>query len=111
MMYLYRPNEVKRGVDMIATILWAIIGGAIIGALARLLLPGRQNISWIATIVAGILGALIGGLIAQWLGVGATRGIDWWRHIIQLAVAVLFVWIAARMSSRNRSTPARPVTR
>ena len=87
---------------MIGTILWAIIGGAIIGILGRLLLPGKQNISMLWTIVAGIAAALVGGLIATWLGVGDTAGIDWWRHIIQIALAVLFVWLVARMGSRPR---------
>jgi uncharacterized membrane protein YeaQ/YmgE (transglycosylase-associated protein family) len=81
---------------MIGTILWAIIGGAIIGVLGRLLLPGRQNISVWVTIAVGIAAALIGGLVADWLGVGDTEGIDWIRHIIQVALAVLFVWLAAR---------------
>lgn len=92
---------------MIGTILWAIIGGAIIGILARLLLPGRQNISIWLTIAVGIVAALVGGLIADWLGVGDTRGIDWIRHFIQIAVAVLFVWLAARFvggsASRRRA--------
>lgn len=81
---------------MIGTILWAIIGGAIIGILARLILPGRQNISIWLTIAVGIVAALVGGLIADWLGVGETEGIDWIRHFIQIALAVLFVWLAAR---------------
>lgn len=81
---------------MIGTILWAIIGGAIIGVLARLILPGRQNISVWLTVAVGIVAALLGGLIADWLGVGDTDGIDWIRHIIQIALAVLFVWLAAR---------------
>ena len=85
---------------MIGTILWAIIGGAIIGVLGRLILPGRQNISMLWTVAAGILAALIGGLIADWLGVGDTKGIDWWRHAIQLALAVLFVWLVTRWRSR-----------
>jgi uncharacterized membrane protein YeaQ/YmgE (transglycosylase-associated protein family) len=79
------------------TIIVAVIGGAIIGGLARLILPGRQNIPTWLTVLIGIAAALLGGAIATWLGVGETRGIDWWRHIIQIAVAVLFVWIAARM--------------
>jgi uncharacterized membrane protein YeaQ/YmgE (transglycosylase-associated protein family) len=79
------------------TIIVAVVGGAIIGALARLILPGRQNIPIWLTVLIGIAAALLGGAIATWLGVGETRGIDWWRHIIQVAVAVLFVWIAARM--------------
>jgi len=89
---------------VIGTILWGIIGGAIIGLLARLLLPGRQNISTLMTVLVGIAAALIGGLIADWLGVGDTKGIDWWRHIIQIALAILFVWLAARFFSRP-STP------
>lgn len=92
---------------MIGTILWAIIAGAIIGMLGRLLLPGRQNISVWLTIGVGIAAALIGGVLADWLGVGDTRGIDWIRHIIQVALAVLFVWLAARLTGgRTRHTAA-----
>jgi uncharacterized membrane protein YeaQ/YmgE (transglycosylase-associated protein family) len=86
---------------MISTILWAIIGGAVIGVLARLILPGRQNISVATTIGVGIVAALIGGVLAGWLGVGETNGIDWIRHAIQIGLAVLFVWIAARLSVRE----------
>lgn len=93
---------------MIGTILWAIIGGAIIGMLGRLLLPGRQNISVWVTIGVGIAAALIGGVLADWLGVGDTKGIDWIRHAIQIALAVLFVYLAARFmgSSGRRSREA-----
>jgi uncharacterized membrane protein YeaQ/YmgE (transglycosylase-associated protein family) len=92
---------------MIGTILWAIIGGAIVGMLARLILPGRQNISVWVTIGVGIAAALLGGVLADWLGVGDTKGIDWIRHAIQIALAVLFVWLAARfMGSSARGKPA-----
>jgi uncharacterized membrane protein YeaQ/YmgE (transglycosylase-associated protein family) len=90
---------------MIGTILWAIIGGAIIGVLARLILPGRQNISVLATVVVGIVAALLGGLIATWLGVGETKGIDWIRHAIQIVLAVIGVYITARVTGR-RGRPA-----
>lgn len=102
---------------MIGTILWGIIGGAIIGILGRLILPGRQNISMLWTVIAGIAAALIGGLIADWIGIGDTKGIDWWRHVIQLALAVLFVWLVARWSASRHShppaggTPTSAVTR
>lgn len=89
---------------MIGTILWGIIGGAIIGILGRLILPGKQNISMLVTVIVGILAATIGGLIADWIGVGDTKGIDWWRHIIQIALAVLFVWLAARWSASRNTT-------
>ncbi|WP_433063408.1 GlsB/YeaQ/YmgE family stress response membrane protein [Dactylosporangium sp. CS-033363] len=99
---------------MIGTLLWAVIGGAILGVLARLILPGKQNISVVATVVVGIIAALIGGLIATWLGVGKTNGIDWIRHAIQIVLAVIGVWAAAEITSRHgrshgtgTGTPAR----
>jgi uncharacterized membrane protein YeaQ/YmgE (transglycosylase-associated protein family) len=68
-------------------IIWIIIAGLIIGALARLVLRGRQNLPIWLTIVAGIIGALIGNVIASAVGVGHTGGVDWIRHILQIAVA------------------------
>ncbi len=52
---------------MIGTIIGAIIGGLIIGALARVVLPGRQNISLPVTIILGILGSLIASWVAYTL--------------------------------------------
>ncbi len=86
---------------MIGTILWAVIGGTVLGFLAKLLLPGKQNIPVWATIGTGIVAALLGGLIAEWIGVGDTAGIDWWRHIIQVAVAVLAIWAVAQFFGRR----------
>jgi uncharacterized membrane protein YeaQ/YmgE (transglycosylase-associated protein family) len=42
---------------MLGEILWGIIGGAFVGVIGRLLLPGRQNISMLTTVIAGILAA------------------------------------------------------
>lgn len=89
---------------MIGTILWGIIGGAIVGFLGRLLLPGRQNISTLMTVIVGILAATIGGILADWLGVGDTKGIDWIRHFIQLVLAILGVWLAARLTGDRQAT-------
>jgi uncharacterized membrane protein YeaQ/YmgE (transglycosylase-associated protein family) len=44
-----------------------IVAGLIVGAIARLLIPGRQEMGIIMTIVLGILGAIVGGLIAAQL--------------------------------------------
>lgn len=51
-------------------LLWWIIVGVVIGALARLLVPGRQAIGWLATAGIGIAGALLGGIIAHAIDVG-----------------------------------------
>jgi uncharacterized membrane protein YeaQ/YmgE (transglycosylase-associated protein family) len=91
---------------MIGTILWALIAGVVLGYLGKLLLPGRQDIPAWATIGAGVVAALVGGLIADWLGVGETRGIDWIKHGIQVILAVLAIWGVTRtFSNRRRGTP------
>ena len=63
-------------------IIWAIIAGLIIGLLAKLVVPGRQDIPLWLTIALGIVGALVGNLLAAALGVRFTGGIDWIRHIL-----------------------------
>lgn len=59
---------------MISTIIAAVIGGLIIGALARLAMPGSQNISILMTIVLGILGSAIGSWIAYMVGYNNSNG-------------------------------------
>lgn len=49
----------------IGNIVWIIIGGAIIGIIARLILPGRQNIPWWSVIIAGIVGMFVGDWLAS----------------------------------------------
>ena len=87
---------------MIGVIISAIVVGAIVGALGRLIVPGRQNMSIWLTIGIGIAAALVGGLIASALGVGNTRGIDWIKLIIQVALAAVGVALVAG-GARSRS--------
>jgi hypothetical protein len=87
---------------MLSVIIGAVVGGTILGYLGKLLLPGRQNIPAWATIGAGIVAGLLGGAVARWLGLANTRGIDWWEHIIQLALAVLAIWAVTRMFDSRR---------
>jgi uncharacterized membrane protein YeaQ/YmgE (transglycosylase-associated protein family) len=76
----------------IATIIGALFAGIIIGPLARLVMPGKQDIGILATIGAGAVGALVGGGIAQMLGVGDTPGIDWIKLALQVGSAALAVF-------------------
>lgn len=74
------------------TIIGTIIFGAVIGVLARVVIPGKQPIGWLITIVLGVAGALIGywvwGLIAS-EGNTDTGGIDWIRWAISIAAAAV----------------------
>lgn len=83
-------------------IITAIIVGAIIGALGRLVVPGRQPIPIWLTIVVGIVAALVGTFIARALGLPtATNGIDWIELIVQVIVAAIFVVITANLYARR----------
>ena len=85
-------------------ILGLIVVGLIIGALARLLKPGRQRMSILATMLLGIVGAIIGGLIADWLDVGSITELNFWGFIFALIAAVLLIGGAEAVSGgRNRA--------
>lgn len=72
-------------------IIGTIIVGLIVGALARLLLPGDQKMGWILTCLLGIVGAVVAGFIGQALGwYEAGQGAGWIASIVG-AVLVLFV--------------------
>lgn len=72
-----------------------IIAGIIIGALARLFLPGKQSIGMWATMGVGIIGTLAGYGVAAAIGVKETAGVDWIRWIISIAIAAILVSLVA----------------
>lgn len=89
--------------DMAVTgIISALIVGIVIGALGRLVVPGRQSIPIWLTIVIGIVAAFIGTAIATVLGVADTRGIDWIELGLQVAVAAGGVVTAVKMYGRRQ---------
>jgi uncharacterized membrane protein YeaQ/YmgE (transglycosylase-associated protein family) len=68
-----------------------VIAGAIIGALARLIVPGKQSMSWVVTIVLGIVAAIIGGYL--WNAVFPdNEGVAWIGSII-VAVILVFLYV------------------
>ncbi len=73
------------------TVIVALFVGAFIGILARLILPGKQKMTFTATIGVGFVAALLGGLLADAIGVGETGGIDWIKLAIQVGLAVVGV--------------------
>ncbi|NHC45265.1 GlsB/YeaQ/YmgE family stress response membrane protein [Motilibacter aurantiacus] len=81
-------------------ILGAVVIGLIIGALGRLVVPGKQNIPIWLTIVIGIVAALIGSAIVGPLR--DTDGLDWIELIVQVALAA--VGVAATVALRGGRT-------
>ncbi|MFJ5528211.1 GlsB/YeaQ/YmgE family stress response membrane protein [Streptomyces sp. NPDC093261] len=84
--------------------LWAIIVGFVLGLLAKLILPGRQHSPLWLTTIMGMIGGIIGNAVARAIGIAQTPGIDWGRHGLQLAAAVVLVFLGemAYMSMRGR---------
>ncbi|HET8599926.1 MAG TPA: GlsB/YeaQ/YmgE family stress response membrane protein [Segeticoccus sp.] len=87
---------------MIWTIISAIIVGAIIGALARLVMPGRQNIGIIMTVILGIVGGLIGSWITQAVGYQNHSGFAWIPFIVGVIVAAVLIAIYMSITGKRR---------
>ena len=72
-------------------ILGTILVGLIVGALARLVMPGEQKMGWILTCLLGMAGSLLAGFVGQqmgWYAVGQTAG---WIASVVGAVVLLAV--------------------
>lgn len=76
---------------MITTVLGAIALGAVIGALARLILPGRQSISLLVTVILGILGSLVGSWLAYQFGYQKSEGFEWIPFFIGIGAAAVLI--------------------
>jgi uncharacterized membrane protein YeaQ/YmgE (transglycosylase-associated protein family) len=85
----------------VSGILTAIVIGLIIGALGRLVVPGKQDLPIWLTIVVGIVAALVGTAIVGPLR--DTNGIDWIELIVQVALAAVGVSVVAGMRGRNKA--------
>jgi uncharacterized membrane protein YeaQ/YmgE (transglycosylase-associated protein family) len=80
-----------------------LVAGLVIGALARLIKPGRQNLGILATLALGLVGSLIGGVIAHLLGTGSIWELNVLGFVLAVIAAVLLIGVAEGMSAKNRS--------
>ncbi len=83
-------------------ILGLIVVGLIIGVLARLIKPGKQRLSMLATLVLGVVGALIGGVVASLLGTGNIWELNVLGFIVAVVAAVLLIGVAEGMTGGSR---------
>jgi uncharacterized membrane protein YeaQ/YmgE (transglycosylase-associated protein family) len=75
---------------------WLIIVGAIVGALGRLLHPGRDPMGLIVTILIGVASLIVAGLIFS---------SGWLQFIVGVVIAVILVWLVGRFMA-SRTGPA-----
>jgi uncharacterized membrane protein YeaQ/YmgE (transglycosylase-associated protein family) len=85
---------------MLMTVVWFIVIGAVIGALARLLIPGRNRMGILLTILVGIAGAVIGGIIAN--AVGAGNVLAFVFSVVIAAIVVALITGAGRWGGYRR---------
>lgn len=79
-----------------------LVAGLIIGALARLFKPGRQNLGILATLGLGLVGSLIGGTIAWLIGTGSIWELNVLGFVLSVIAAVLLVGTAEAVAGKRR---------
>jgi uncharacterized membrane protein YeaQ/YmgE (transglycosylase-associated protein family) len=92
---------------LLSIITWAVFG-LVVGAIARLMYPGRQPMSMLMTMILGVVGSLVGGFISWAFGFdpedGPFQGAGW---IMSIIGAVLVVWVALYAMSRSSTGTGR----
>jgi uncharacterized membrane protein YeaQ/YmgE (transglycosylase-associated protein family) len=84
-----------------------IVAGLIIGALARLIKPGRQNLGILATLGLGLVGSVIGGFIASALGTGDIWELNVLGFVLAVVASVLLIGVAEAVTGGNRKSIAQ----
>jgi uncharacterized membrane protein YeaQ/YmgE (transglycosylase-associated protein family) len=77
---------------------WTIVLGFVIGVLAKLLHPGKENMGFIATVLLGIGGSFVAGAFGQYLGwyqAGEGAG-----FIASVIVAILLLWLYGKVRGK-----------
>jgi uncharacterized membrane protein YeaQ/YmgE (transglycosylase-associated protein family) len=87
---------------VIGQIIGLLVVGLIIGALARLIKPGKQRMSIVATLLLGVVGAFIGGFIGGLINDSTNIfELNILGFIIAVIAAVLLIGVAEGLSSRG----------
>ena len=78
-----------------------IVAGLIIGALARLIKPGRQRLSLLWTLGVGLVGSIIGGTIANLLDTGDVFELNVLGFIVAVIASVALLGVAEGLAAKR----------
>ena len=81
-----------------------IVAGLIIGALARLVKPGKQNLSLLMTLLLGLAGSVIGGVVANLLGTGDIWELNVIGFVVAIIAAVLLIGVFEGLAGKKSHT-------
>ncbi len=82
-------------------VIWTIVLGFVIGLIAKLILPGKENMGIITTIMIGVAGSFLAGIIGQFLGwykAGEGAG-----FIASVIVAIILLVIYGKIKGKTSS--------
>lgn len=79
-----------------------IVAGLVIGALARLIKPGKQNLGILATLLLGLAGSVIGGTVANLLGTGNIFELNVLGFILAVVAALALIGVAEGIVGARR---------
>jgi len=82
---------------LVLYVIYLLVGGLIVGLLARLVLPGPDPMSWFATIGYGIAGSFLGGILGRILGFGNVG------LLLGIACAAGLIWYVRRRGKPGAS--------
>ncbi|MCU1370988.1 MAG: hypothetical protein JWO77_2182 [Ilumatobacteraceae bacterium] len=80
-----------------------IVFGLVVGALARLVLPGRQHLGLIATLLIGLVGSVIGGVVANALGTGDIFELNVLGSVVAVISAAVLITVIDRGAASART--------
>ncbi len=79
-----------------------IVFGLVVGALARLLVPGRQELGIGMTVLLGVIGSVVGGVVANALGTGDVFELNFIGSVVAIAAAVVLIVAGERLGAVRR---------
>ena len=79
-----------------------IVFGLLVGILARLLVPGRQELSIVMTVLLGVVGSVVGGVVANALGTGDIFELNFIGAVVAIGASVVLIVIGERTGILTR---------
>lgn len=80
-----------------------IVFGLVVGIVARIVKPGKQNLSLLATLGLGLVGSVIGGTIAALIGTGDIFELNIIGGVVAIVAAVALVGTAEQLTGKDRT--------
>ncbi|MGH9283978.1 MAG: GlsB/YeaQ/YmgE family stress response membrane protein [Acidimicrobiales bacterium] len=79
-----------------------IVFGLVVGVVARLLVPGKQELSLAMTVLLGVIGSVVGGVVANALGTGEILELNFVGSVVAIIAAVALIVVGERVGAIRR---------